>query len=150
MKGLANALLLLVLTAAALTGCGGDDSRLKAQFIEEGEAICRQAAIEQKELASRYEGKAAPGKFEIVISVFVPPMEKELHRLEALRPPESDDEEVSAILSEFESGIETAKADYLDPFVKATDPFARANELARRYGFEACAESSHAVIEPQD
>jgi hypothetical protein len=76
-------------------------------------------------------------------------MERELRRLKALNPPEADEARVRAIRAGIESGIKDAKADYLDLFVKETDPFAEANELARRYGFKACAESSHAVIQPQ-
>jgi hypothetical protein len=136
--------------ALAIAGCGGGESRLtKAQFIKQGEAICRQAAVEQAKIASHYKGEVVSGNFEAVTAVFVPPMKKELRRLEALSPPQADEKEIGAILRAIESGVKDAKADYLDLFVKETDPFIRANTLARKYGFKACAESSHAVIKPQ-
>ncbi len=136
---------------SALIGCGGSEEQLtKAQFLERGDAICRQAGAEQVELAGHYKkGQVAPGEYEAVTAVFVPPMEKELRRLRALNPPQDDEKEVGAILEGIESGVKDAKLDYLDLFVRETDPFAEANELARKYGLQACAESSYAVIKPQ-
>lgn len=150
----AELLFFLVVTAVvpvlSVSGCGGGESQLtKAQFIQQGAAICRQAAAEQAELASHHKGEVVSGNFEAVTAVFVPPMEKELRKLEALQPPEADEGKVRAILKGIRSGVQDAKADYLDLFVKETDPFVRANALARKYGLEACAESSHAVIKPQ-
>lgn len=147
--------LLAVLTVAAslasLVGCGDSQERLtKAQFIKGGDAICEQAGAEQAKLAGHYKQKeVAPGYFEVVTAVFVPPMEKELRQLKALSPPQADEKKVRVILKGIESGVKDAKADYLDLFVKETDPFAEANELARKYGLQACAESSYAVIRPQ-
>jgi hypothetical protein len=150
MKGIPSVLGLSILLIAALAGCGSGESQLtRSQFIQQGNAICKQAAAEQVELASHHKGEVVSGNLEAVLAVFVPPMEKELGRLKALSPPQADEKKVRAILREIESGVKDAKADYLDLFVKETDPFAKANELARRYGLEACAESSHAVVAPQ-
>ncbi len=140
--------------AASLTlpiGCGGDEEQLtKAQFLKQGNAICKQAGAEQAGLASHYKkGQVAPGEFEVVTAVFVPPMERELRRLKALAPPQDDDKQVLAILEGIEKGIKDAKFDYLDLFVKETDPFDQANEKAQKYGLDICAGSSHAVIKPQ-
>ena len=74
--------LLAALMAAALlpslTGCGGSEKQLtKAQFLRQGDAICGRAGAEQVELAGHYEkGQVAPGEFEAVTAVFVPPMER--------------------------------------------------------------------------
>jgi len=139
-----------IVLALAIGGCGGAESRLtKAQFINRGDAICKQAGQEQVELASHHPGEVVSGNFAAVTAVFVPPMERELRRLKALSPPEADEGRVRALLGKIEAGVEGAKADYLDLFVEETDPFAQADALARRYGLVACAESSHAVIEPQ-
>jgi hypothetical protein len=150
MKRIPNVLLLLIAAVAALAGCAGGETHLtKVQFIQQGDEICKQAGAEQAKLASRYKkGEVASGNFEAVTAVFVPPMERELRRLRALSPPQAGESRVRSILRDIEGGIKDAKADYLDLFVKETDPFAKANELARRYGLEACAESSHAVIKP--
>jgi hypothetical protein len=113
----------------AAPGCDGGESELTtAQFIQRGDAICTQAAAEQVRLVSHYKkGEVAAGNLEAVTAA-----------------------RIRGILMAIESGLEDVKADYLDLFVKETDPFAEANELAQRYGLNACARSSHAVIRPQD
>ena len=138
--------IVLVLSVA---GCGGGESQLtKAEFIRQGDAICRQAAAEQAELASQHKGEVVSGNFEAVTAVFVPPMERELRKLEALKPPEADEGEVRAILKGIRSGVQDAKADYLDLFVKETIGW-RGKRAGAKDGLKACAESSHAVIKPQ-
>jgi hypothetical protein len=139
-----------VVVAVSAAGCGGSgESRLtKVQFIRQGDAICREAAAEQAKLAAQHKGEVVSGNFEAVTAVFVPPMERELHRLRVLSPPRADEKQVRAILKATASGVEDAKADYLDLFVQETDPFAEANALARGYGLAACAESPHAVVKP--
>lgn len=148
--GFLVAVLALMASLSSLTGCGGGEEQLtKVQFLKQGDAICRQAVAEQADRASHYKkGQVAPGEFEVVTNVFVPPMEKELRRLKALNPPRDDEKEVRAILKGIEKGIKDAKFDYLDLFVKETDPFARVNKQARGYGLDVCAGSSHAVIKP--
>jgi len=80
--------------------------------------------------------------------VLVKSVEKELRRLKALGLPPGDKKKIKAIFKEIEMGLKDAKLDPLDPLVNATDPFRKANRLAREYGLKACAESSHAVIVP--
>lgn len=156
MKGISSVLVPVasgigVVLAVAVAGCGGGESHLaRAQFLSQANAICRRAATEQERLASGYpKGAVAYGHYGASTAVFVPPMEKELRRLKALSPPPEDERKVRVLLEEIEGGVEDAKADYLDLFVKVTDPFRSANERARRYGLKACATSSHAVIKPQ-
>jgi hypothetical protein len=144
-------LAITVLLLAAPACDGGENELTTAQFIQQGDAICTQAAAEQARLVSHYKkGEVAAGNLEAVTAVFVPPMSRELRRLKALSPPPADAARIRGILTAIESGLEDVKADYLDLFVKETDPFAEANELAQRYGLNACARSSHAVIRPQD
>ena len=122
--------------ALAIAGCGGGESELtKAQLIRQGDAICEQAGVEQAKLASEHKGEVVSGNFEAVTAVFVPPMEKELRRLEALSAaPAALTKEIGAILRAIESGTEDAKADYLDLFVKETDPFTLSERLGAEYG----------------
>jgi hypothetical protein len=140
---------MLVALMLSFGGCGSESRLTKAQFIQRSDAICKQAAADQVRLAAQHKGEVVSGNFEAVTAVFVPPMERELRRLKALSPPQGDEAKVRAILKGIESGVKDAKADYLDLFVKETDPFTEADALARKYGFKTCAESSHAVIKAQ-
>lgn len=142
--------MLLGLVAFVPMGCGSGESELtRAQFIREADAICKRAGNEQVKLAAQRKGEVVAGNFEAVTAVFVPPMEKQLRKLRALRPPRADERQVRAILQAIESGVKDAKLDYLDLFLKQTNPFVKASALARTYGLEACAESPYAVIKPR-
>jgi|SRR5690348_8837066 len=141
--------LALLITLVALSGCGSDESQAKARFVDRGDAICRKAMTEQARLVSHLKVKVLPENFETVEAVFLPPMKEELRRLQALHPPPGEGDQVRAILRAIESGLEDARVDGLDLFLRQTDPFARANALARKFGFVACAESSHAVLKPR-
>src|SRR4051812_4750549 len=129
-------LVALFLAAICATGCGSDEERLtKSQFLKRGNAICAQAEAEQVRLASRYQkGQLGPGEQQSVLAVFVPPMDEELRRLENLKPPQNGENKIELILVALRNGIEDAKADYLDLFVKQTDPFVDAAEPAHNYG----------------
>lgn len=143
-------LMALLLVAIGAAGCGGEEHHLtKAQFLKRGNAICVQAKAEQVKLAKGHE-KVLLGNPQVsdVLPIFLPPMQKELRRLEALDPPQGDQERVQAILDGIEWGVKDAKSDFLDLYVKRADPFVRSDEKARKYGLDACAVSSHAVIKP--
>jgi hypothetical protein len=146
------ALIVMLLSSAWLAGCGesGEGPLSKAEFIERGDAICNRAAAEQRALAppATVESQAPANRSSYIEPVLVKSIEKELRRLKALGLPPGDKKKIEAIFKEIEKGLEDAKLDPLDPLVKATDPFRKANRLAREYGLEACAESSHAVIRP--
>jgi hypothetical protein len=148
---LSFALIGMLLSSAWLAGCGGsgDGSVSKAELIERGNAICARAAAEARAVAPpNIESMPPANRSAYVEPALVKPIEKELRRLRPLMPPPSDREKIRAILRAIESGLKDAKLDPLDPLVNATDPFRKANRLAREYGLKACAESSHAVIVP--
>jgi len=142
----------MLLPLVWLSGCGGgsDGPPSRAEFIERGNAICSRAAAEQRALAppATVESEPPANRTSYIEPVLVKSIEKELRRLKALGPPPGDKKKIEAIFKEIEKGIEDAKLDPLDPLVNATDPFRKANRLARAYGLKACAESSHAVIRP--
>lgn len=82
------------------------------------------------------------------MAFFVPPLKKEVRRLEALEPPQGTKGEILMVLNAIESGLYDVKVDYVDLYFKETDPFREANRLALKSGLDACAETSHAVIKP--
>ncbi len=144
-----NAMALLVIAMGAV-GCGDDGPHLtKAQFLKRGNAICAQAKAEQVRRASGHE-KALVNSPQVndVLPIFLPPMQKELRRLEALNPPQGDEEKIEAMLKWIKWGIKDANSDFLDLYAKRSDPFRRADKEARAYGLDVCAGSSHAVIKP--
>lgn len=146
-----SVLLGLLISLAWLTGCGGGGQGppSKAEFVVQANAVCRHAIAEQRALAPP-ELKTLPpaNRSSYVEPILVKSIEAELRGLKTLEPPPADRKEIKLILGGIEKGIEDAKLDPLDPLVKATDPFARPNRLARQFGLRACAESSHAVIRP--
>lgn len=150
MKAILSALLFLIASFTASAGAGAEQRLTRAQFTSHADAICKQAAAEQVKLASRHKnGPIILEDAELVSVIFVPPMAKEARRLRALRPPQADQEKVQTFLEAVASGVEDARYDDLDLFFKRSDPFAKADSLARRYGLKACADSSHAAIRPR-
>lgn len=149
---LSFALFGMLLSLVWLAGCGGgsEGPLSKAEFIERGNAICGRAATEQRALAPPATVNSQPpaNRSSYVEPVLVKSIEKELRRLKAIDLPPGDKKKIKAIFKEIEKGIKDAELDPLDPLVNATDPFRKANRLARAYGLKACAESSHAVIRP--
>ena len=139
------------LSLAGSAGCGGAGGAplSRAEFIEQGNTICRRAAAEQRATAPPTL-KTIPlvNRSAFVKPILVTSIERELRRLRAVGLPSGDGGRAQKILRGIEKGLEDARRDPLDPLVKATDPFAPANRLARDYGLKACAESSHAVILP--
>jgi hypothetical protein len=141
----------MLLPLVWLSGCGGSSGPpSKAEFIERGNTICRRAAAEERALVplATVESQPPANRTSYVESVLVKSVEKELRRLKALDLPPGDKKKIKKIFKEIEKGIKDATLDPLDPLVNATDPFRKANRLARAYGLKACAESSHAVIRP--
>ncbi len=144
------ALIGTLLSLTGLAGCGGGGGPLsRPEFIERANAICTRAAAEERSLVPpTFRSLPLANRSTYVESVQVKSIEKELRRLKAISPPLGDGKQIQAIWKQTEKGLKDAKLDPLDPLVKETDPFARANRLARRYGLEACSKSSHAVIRP--
>ena len=140
-------LLVLAVLVAALIGCGGSGSNpelSKAEFIEQGNAICKEAIAEVSSGIEKVgaEGGSAggdtskPGGIELISSVFAPSMTKMAKELDALIPPKKDQAQVHAIVVAFEKGVKEAEADPDAALSKST--FTSGGELAGAYGLKAC------------
>lgn len=123
----------------------------KAQFIKRGNAICRRGDAEQHKRVIRYLKKEGPldRKWELAPAI-VPAMERELHRLRALKPPEGDEAKVRRILKAMKNGVEDAGYDPIDLIYTDSNPFRGMRALAKRYGLTVCAFSSETVIQPRE
>lgn len=123
----------------------------KAQFIKQGNAICRRADAEQHKRVRRYLKRGPVNvKWELVAPAVAPALEKELRGLRALKPPEGDEAKLRRILKAMKKGIEDAYYDPIDLVYKESNPFRGMHALARRYGLTVCAFSSETVIRPRE
>ena len=147
----AEQVLSVIALTVALTGCGGGEARLtRAQFLKRGNAICAQAQAEEVKLAAQYRRQqralVEEQPYVVVPPAIVPPLERQLRRLRAMNPPEADQKKLRAIFKGIAAGIEDVTYDPLDLFYRESDPFEVPDTLAREYGLDVCARSSHRVI----
>lgn len=144
----------LILAAAALAlalvaaGCGGDDDEgessgpalSKEEYIAQGDEICAQgdtelAAAAEEEFGSATEEPPREDQEAFISDVVAPNFEQQLEDLQALNPPEEDQEQIDALLAALEDLIAAAKE---DPGTVIDGEVTEASELAQEYGFQSC------------
>jgi hypothetical protein len=160
------ALLAAVLAIAAIAGCGGGDSDTetaapesapsasedsggpaltKAEFIEQGDAICKENQEEgEAELSAFLEevGEGEPSEEDqerVITEVVAPSLQASADGLRELTPPEGEEEAVAEIVD----GLDEAIASVEDDPIAALegDPFTEVNEKAIDFGFKVCGEN---------
>ena len=146
----------LALAAASIAvGCGGDDDNgsgatstttsttaalSKQEFLKRGNQICSQG---QKHISDA-EQKLGNNPSQAEIDKFttktaIPTLQYEIAGIQNLTPPSGDEEQVDAIVSEAQQGLDELKADpSLITAGGQENPFAEANKLANQYGLTAC------------
>jgi hypothetical protein len=140
------ALLIGVLAAAVFAaGCGDDDSSAsltKAEFVKQGDAICKEANKEGADALGAYLKKEAGGGLpnpeqeqELISTVVVPLLQKQVDGLNDLGIPE--DKKVSEFVEELESVLTEAEENPVGTTASGT-PFAESESMAQALGFEAC------------
>lgn len=138
------------LTALALlaAGCGGGDdettSLTRSQFLKQANAMCeeqeerRNQAI-QDAIKGKDQSKLLPlEQREEVVLTILPAYEEIPEKLEALGPPEGDEEKVEAIAEAIEKAARDVKADPAEA-LNSTSQFTQANKLSTEYGLTSCA-----------
>ena len=147
-KPAALALTTLALSAAAL-GCGGDDEEplSKAEFIKQGDAICKKSgdkvdAAAEKQFADLGRGETpSPSEIEAFAEeTLVPEVSGQLEDLRELPAPEGDEDRVNEIFDAAEEALGKVEDDPAVLLEQGGDPFESANELASDYGFKECGE----------
>ena len=142
--------LVVVGMSLALAACGSSSDSTttaltKAEFLKQGNAICRKGNEEIGKAAEkkfpRSGGKPNQKELEQFASqTIVPNIQSQVQQISELPAPEGDEEQVEAIVEEAEASAEKAAE---DPSVmikdNGEDPFAKTNELAGEYGLTACA-----------
>ena len=142
--------------AVFFAACGSDDESesesessalTKAEFIKQADAACTK---ENKELAAELTAFLASHKLkngvptqaqkeEIVRELNIPHLEGRIEMLRELPPPDTEAEQVEAIIATTEDGLAAMKE---DPLVSLSDPaersIVRALKLSRAFGLTVC------------
>lgn len=144
----------VVAIASIAAGCGGSDestetaaSPSKAEFIKQGDAICKKGEEALEEEASEFAkengiDKSKPTEAqqeEVVREVVAPALLRQGEELRELPAPSGEEDEVEAIFSALEDGAEKMEADPKG-LLEGSNPVEKASKLARQYGFQECGE----------
>lgn len=121
--------------ASGVSGAAPD----KAAFIKQADAICS-AGDDKIEAAQKSLGlsgqpsTAEAAKF--ATDTIVPTIQDELDQLSDLTPPEGDEEQVDAVISAAQDGLDAVEKDPAS--IIDGKQFTDANKLADAYGFQSC------------
>jgi hypothetical protein len=139
-----------IATALLIAGCGGggedgaDAQQIdKAAFIEQADAICKQAsgrmAAEVPPFAQREAGRNFT-KIQILITqkVLIPGLEEEQRQIQALGIPEEAKNEAEALLKAYRMAIDRIKAETEAVVNNETEPQEAIVLAARRIGIARC------------
>jgi hypothetical protein len=150
-------LLVLLLAAMAIAGCGGSDSDTgdveansaptKAEFIKQADGVCLKS--EQKK-STKYQAfilklHAGPSnpmtpaqEEELKTDIIIPGLRVVIEDFGALEPPAKDEAQINGMTGELEQII-TELEEHPDQFsTKKKDPFTRPARTAELYGFKQC------------
>jgi hypothetical protein len=147
-KGVFGSILGAAVVAFALlvTGCGGSDepeALTKAEFVKQGNAICKQSESERSKVIERFSQEVKPDKDSMVkaqeelVLALVPTYEKATTKIDELGAPEGDEQKVEEIVKAREEAIEQVKANPGSAAISSL-PFNDANKLLQSYGLTTC------------
>jgi hypothetical protein len=146
-KGAIPAVVAILVAMFAISGCGGGDdttSLTKAEFTKQANAACKEHTKEREKLFKEVSATIDPSEVtrkdqEMLISdVLLPPYEKDIENIQSLGAPEGDEQQVEDIVKAMENSVKNVEAKPLVALRNSTQ-FAEADELAKKYGLEACA-----------
>ncbi len=113
----------------------------KDEFLKRGNQIC--SAGEKHILAAENKVGENPSQAEVnkfATKTAIPTLQYEIAGIQALPPPSGDEDQVDAIVSAAQQGLDKLKADpSLITAGGQDNPFAEANKLSKQYGLTACA-----------
>lgn len=137
------AAVLLCLPAALATSCSDGAAADRTAYLEQGNAICAEAADEVAELQRQIlsiplEGEDPTAANGIFLDQAADVYGAAIEDLQALDPPPGDAEELQRIYDEGEQGIAALRA--VDPAegLPPDDPLAAFNADATAYGLTSC------------
>ncbi|HEY6550365.1 MAG TPA: hypothetical protein VIY71_04105 [Solirubrobacterales bacterium] len=118
----------------------------KAEFVKQASAICVATKERASEEFATYIQKntsptSGPGVVakatDAVNTVFSPVYQLQVERISALGAPQGDEQQINAILTAMQQGIERAKQQPLQ-FLRRNTALSQASKLAKAYGLPAC------------
>ncbi len=138
----------VVAIVAIAAGCGSSDSGSslsKAEFIKQGDEICKssskQIETEAEEFAKENNvDTSKPTKKqqeEVIEEVVAPGLRSEAEELEALGTPKEDGEKAEAVLTALDSGVSEIE-DEAAVVLSSKSPLEKASKLAGEFGFKNC------------
>jgi hypothetical protein len=134
-----------------IAGCGGGDDHLtKAEYLKQGNAICKRGndeidAAAKQQFSDQLSKGQRPSDATLVnftTDSVIPNVEDQIAQLRDLSPPKGDEDTVNAIYDAADEGLDKLKA---DPSLAGQGPsgggaFTEADKLARDYGLVACSD----------
>ena len=144
--------------AMLVAGCGSSDDNdsttalSKAEFVKQGNAICRKGNEEIEEGFEEFAKEKNLGKNkepseadfeEAAETVLVPGVSKQIDGLRALGAPEGDEGEVDQLLTGAEEALEEIEGDPAKATEENGGPFVKVNKEAREYGLTVCGEEEN-------
>jgi hypothetical protein len=134
---------LSLLPSFGAVGCGGGEEAqaalTKAQYRQRANLICNSASQEQFQLGGEYiAAHPNAGQADAVEPALLPPLEKQLQKLQALPVPSGYEAQIESFLMALEEGLEAGKADPQSLLSKQSNPFDKANALGAKYQLGDC------------
>jgi len=136
--------LFAVAVLVAVSACGGSDEEAltKAEFVKEANAICVSATKERTKILNELVKQVDPNQNlqaqqEQALKMVLPTYEGAAEKIDELGAPEGDEQKVDAIVVAMEGAADQARANPQTVVVSGI-PFKEANELAAKYGLDAC------------
>jgi hypothetical protein len=138
----------VVAIAVIVAGCGSssDNSLTKAEYVKQGDAICKKGNTEIETDVKAYAKqhnislKSKPTEAqlaELSENVVIPGVRNQLEGLRDLSPPSGDEGAANELLDALGEGLEKGEEDPA-VFVSSGDPLAKANKMAKELGFKEC------------
>jgi len=142
----------LLLTAAlsigvVAAGCGGgDDNLTKAEFLKQGNAICKKGnqqinkAAHETFTKKKYPNGPPPKSVQkkFATDTLIPTIQKEIDGVKALGAPKGDEAKVKAIVDSAQAALDKGKKDPTVLLSNGPGPFKQSNQLTKAYGLTAC------------
>jgi hypothetical protein len=144
--GAAGALIVVVFAVGCGGSSSGSSSLTKAEFIKQGDAICKEADertkaeyedfAKQHNIAEGQEPTQAQQR-ELAETVGLPSIADQVKELGELGVPTSEGQKASAVVDEVAKALKKAEA-YPSAILGSSSPFVEASKLAQEYGFKVC------------